>query len=124
MTLEKTRQEVIQYDENGNAILVFDKDVHIITNGDFIVTAHGEVSMLSKTAISLDCALLLLNCRLSKQLREMKQELRTQFIDMLGGMPNLSPEQKVYLKATKAKAVDLLSLEDEEISHFEQLEKE
>ena len=119
-----TPKELIRYDENGNATLSFDGDVHLVTNGDFLITAKGEVSVLSQTAISLDCALLLLNCRLARQIREIKQDLRLQFIDMLGGMPNLTNEQQGYLKITKKKAVDLLSLEDEEVSHLEQEEND
>jgi len=119
-----TPKELIRYDENGNATLSFGGDVHLVTDGDFLITAKGEVSVLSQTAISLDCALLLLNCRLARQIREVKRELRLQFIDMLGGMPNLTDEQKGYLNITKQKAVDLLSLEDEEVSHLEQVEKD
>jgi hypothetical protein len=117
--LEK-QQQIIQYDDDGNAMMVFEGDVHIVTNGDFVVTANGEVSMLSRSAISLDCALLMLNCRLSKQLREMKHELRLQFIDMMGGMPNLTDEQKSYLKITKNKAVEILSLDSKDVSHLEE----
>lgn len=115
--------ELVQYDEQGNATIVFDGNVNIVSNGDFLITANGEVSILSSTALSLDCALLLLNCRLSKQLRQMKHELRMQFIDMLGGMPSLTEEQKIYLKATKSKVTELLSLDKEELSHLEQEEK-
>jgi hypothetical protein len=120
ITTKETPKELIRYDKDGNATLSFDGDVRIVTNGDFLITANGEVSVLSKTAISLDCALLLLNCRLSRQIREVKRELRLQFINMLGGMPNLTDEQKGYLKVTQKKAVDLLSLEDEEVSHLDE----
>lgn len=111
-------KDLITYDEEGNAVLSFGRDVHLVVNGDFLITSKGEVSILSETALSLDCALLLLNCRLSKQLREMKHELRMMYIDMMGGMPNLTEEQKYYLKMTKNKAVALLSLDEEEVSHL------
>jgi hypothetical protein len=120
--VQKTNSDIIQYDEKGNAILVFDKDVHLVVNGDFLITANGEVSILSRTALSLDCALMSFNCRLSKQIREMKHELRLQFIDMIGGMPSVSEDQKQYLRVLKSKAVELLSLTDEEISHLEDSE--
>jgi hypothetical protein len=116
----EVERDLVQYDEDGNALMVFDGGVHIVTNGDFLITSKGEVSILSETALSLDCALLLLNCRLSRQLREMKHELRLMYIDMLGGMPDLTDEQKHYLKITKNKAVDLLSLPVEEVSHLEE----
>jgi len=117
--LIEKKNDIVQYDKEGNALLVFDKDVHLVVNGDFLITATGEVSILSQTVLSLDCALLSLNCRLSKQIREMKQELRLQFIDMIGGMPSVTEEQKHYLRVLKSKATELLSLTDEEISHLD-----
>ena len=117
--IEKRYNGIIDYDDEGNVTLTFDKNINIVTNGDFIVTAKGEVSVLSRTAISLDCALLLLNCRLAKQIREMQHELRIQFLDMFEGMPSLTDEQKKYFKVTKDKACKLLSLDPEEVSHLE-----
>lgn len=122
--LEKTDKNIVQYDEDGNATLFFDRDLNIVTNGDFTITTNGEVSILSATALSLDCALLLLNCRLSKQIREMKHELRLQFIDMLGGMPSITDEQKVYFEESKKRVVRLLDLTEDEISHLKQEDKE
>jgi hypothetical protein len=122
----KKENDVISYDENGNAILSFDKNVHFVVNGDFEITANGEVSILSKTAMSLDCALILLNCRLSKQIRRVKEELRMEFVDMIGGMPNLTEEQKQYARETKKQAMKLLDLTETEVSHlnFEEGDKE
>jgi hypothetical protein len=122
MTTEVTKKinEVIAYDVEGNATIVFEKDVHLVTNGDFLITAKGEVSILSQTALSLDCALLLLNCRMSRQIRQMKHDLRLQFIDMLGGMPSITEEQREYFEESKKKVVSLLELTEDETSHLNQ----
>jgi hypothetical protein len=122
-SLERKQQDMVQYDNKGNVTLVFEKDVHIVANGDFLITANGEVSILSRTALSLDCALMALNCRLTKQIRDMKMELRLQFIDMIGGIPAVSDDQKQYLKVLKNKVTELLSLNDEDTSHLNDAEE-
>ena len=120
--VEVVKHNLVEIDAEGNTTLTIDGDLHIVTNGDFLVTANGEMGLLSKTAINLDCALLLFNSRLCKQIRQMKQDLRLQFIDMLGGMPNLTTDQKVYLKVTKERITELLELEETELSYLEQEE--
>ncbi len=116
--LVEKQNNIIEYDAEGNATLAVNGDLHIVTNGDFLISSRGEVSVLSKTAVSFDCALLLLNCRLSKQLRRIKEELRMEFIELIGGMPDITPEQLEYVKYTKSKAKELLQLPDEELSHI------
>lgn len=52
------------------------QNIHISVNGDLLITINGETSILSKNVISIDSPLLLLNCFLTKQLRELKDELK------------------------------------------------
>jgi len=118
--IEKVDSIPVEYDENGNALVVFENGVHFVVNGDFQITAKGEVSLLSTTVMSLDCALLLLNCRLSKQIRDIKEEMRTDFIDMLGGLPDMTPGQMEYVIQTKQKVKQLLNLSDSDISHIKE----
>lgn len=116
--IEKVNSIPVKYNEKGQATLVFENDAHFIVNGDFQITAKGEVSVLSQTAISLDCAILLLNCRMAKQIRDMKKELRLELLDILGALPDATPAQLQYIKQTKQQVKKLLNLNDEELSHI------
>jgi hypothetical protein len=94
------------------------QNIHISVNGDLLITINGETSILSKNVISIDSPLLLLNCFLTKQLRELKDELKYELINILGGLPSLTSEQLDYLENCKIKAVKLLELNELDVSHL------
>ena len=110
----------VKQDADGNTVLEFDKGLHLVIDGDFEITANGEVSVLSKTAITLDCALMLLNCRMAKQIRKVKEEMRLDFIETLGGFPDMTPSQLEYVKVAKQKIRDVLHLDEKELSHIKE----
>ena len=77
---------IVKYDKEGNCEIIVNqkgnvklktpKDLCLETGGDFLLTCHGEVGILSKNFINMDSSEIHLNSRNCKQIRDLEKEIK------------------------------------------------